>query len=123
MRTRSWIFILTIMAITGVLLFVWLQTRNSSGNAVTIYSDGELVFQIDTANPANWHEYTVSNGDEINVIDIDSSRVRVIVASCPDKLCVKQGELRSAPIVCLPNRLVIKRVNDNEKLYDAITGN
>ena len=45
-----------------------------------------------------------------NLIEIGDGDVRVIEASCPDKLDVKQGYI-SMPgevIVCLPNRLVIE---------------
>ncbi|MDE6103825.1 MAG: NusG domain II-containing protein, partial [Oscillospiraceae bacterium] len=37
-------------------------------------------------------------------------KISVINAECPDQTCVKMGELKSsaAPIVCLPNKLVVK---------------
>ncbi len=45
-----------------------------------------------------------------NLIEIGDEEVRVIEASCPDKLDVLQGAI-SKPgqlIVCLPNRLVVE---------------
>lgn len=47
-----------------------------------------------------------------NLLEIGDGDVRVIEASCPDKLDVKQGSI-SRPgeiIVCLPNRLTIEIV-------------
>ena len=45
-----------------------------------------------------------------NLIEIGDGKVRVIEASCPDQLDVKQGYISKTGelIVCLPNRLVIE---------------
>lgn len=51
-----------------------------------------------------------------NIIEVGDEEVRVIEASCPDKLDVLQGTI-SRPgelIVCLPNRLVIEIVGAEE---------
>ncbi len=44
-------------------------------------------------------------------------------AECPDKICVKHGELKSLnnPIVCLPNKIVIKFEGEAENV-DTKTG-
>lgn len=54
-----------------------------------------------------------------NLIEIGDEEVRVIDASCPDKLDVLQGTITKPGelIVCLPNRLVIEikgQQEDNE---------
>lgn len=45
-----------------------------------------------------------------NLIEIGDEKVRVIEASCPDKIDIKQGYISNIgeTIVCLPNRLVIE---------------
>lgn len=45
-----------------------------------------------------------------NTIVIKNGAVRMENADCPDKLCVKQGNIydSSKDIVCLPNKVVIK---------------
>ncbi|QIB26599.1 NusG domain II-containing protein [Caloranaerobacter azorensis] len=51
-----------------------------------------------------------------NKIEIGDGKVRVIDADCPDKLDVKQGWI-SKPgeiIVCLPHKLTIEIVGENE---------
>lgn len=60
-----------------------------------------------------------------NLIEIGDGEVRVIEASCPDKLDVLQGPI-SKPgeiIVCLPNRLIveIKGVQDSNDNIDYIS--
>ena len=45
-----------------------------------------------------------------NLVEIGEDRVRVIEASCPDKIDVKQGYISRVgeTIVCLPNRMVVE---------------
>lgn len=55
-----------------------------------------------------------------NLIEIGDERVRVIEASCPDELDVKQGyiSLPGEVIVCLPNKLVIE-IKGTEGIKDV----
>ena len=51
-----------------------------------------------------------------NVLVIEDGRVYMESASCPDKLCVKQG-IRSQvgeTIVCLPHRLAVTVISEEE---------
>lgn len=45
-----------------------------------------------------------------NLIEVGDNQVRVIEASCPDKIDVKQGYISGIgeTIVCLPNRLIVE---------------
>ena len=45
----------------------------------------------------------------------------MIEATCPDKLCIKQGniEKKGATIVCLPHHLVIEIKEGNEQKQDG----
>lgn len=45
-----------------------------------------------------------------NLLEIGDERVRIIEASCPDKIDVKQGYISEIgqTIVCLPNKLVVE---------------
>lgn len=51
-----------------------------------------------------------------NLVEIGDGNVRVIEASCPDELDVKQGYISSPGeiIVCLPNRLIIEIKGSSE---------
>ncbi len=69
----------------------------------------------------------VEYGDSYNLLEIKDGKIRVSEAGCPDNTCVKMGWLSSsAPIVCLPNHLVIKYVSDyngrDEVGIDAAAG-
>lgn len=58
-----------------------------------------------------------------NKLEIENGKVRVIDASCPDKLDVKQGFIKDVGevIVCLPNRMVVEIKGEKipEKNIDA----
>lgn len=78
------------------------------------------------------YRYPVDTDKLINVessrgsltVEIKDKKVRVIDASCPNKLCEKQGWISRGAIVCLPNRISVIVGGPAEKngRFDAITG-
>jgi len=57
------------------------------------------------------------------VVEIERAKVRVRSSSCPKKICVSQGWIRSdgESIVCLPHQVVIKIVgNGKETPFDSL---
>lgn len=75
---------------------------------VEVSVDGNVVRTLDLNKNT---EFTVDGyrGGTNHVVIQDGS-VRITDASCPDKLCVKQGAIRRTgeAIVCLPNRVIIR---------------
>ncbi len=58
------------------------------------------------------------------VIEIKDKKVRMSEASCPNKLCIKEGWISKGVIVCLPNRILVivgSSFNNAEKDIDAVT--
>ncbi len=51
-------------------------------------------------------------------VEIRKGEVRVVDASCPNKLCERQGWVSSGAIVCLPNRISVL-VGSQEKPKDG----
>jgi hypothetical protein len=122
MKTWRWILLLLISAIIGVLLSKYLLSQQPASNIAGVYSDGKLVFEIAANDPISWHEYAIPYGEEYNIISVDLSGIKIVSASCPDELCIKQGYLGAAPIVCLPNRLIIRWITGADSPYDAVAG-
>ncbi len=59
------------------------------------------------------------------VVEIRGGKVRVKEAHCPNRLCERQGWVKSGVIVCLPNHIVISvggTAGTSTKGVDAITG-
>jgi len=121
MKTWQWVAIISTTLVICSVLSVILWTWQPTGQTAAIYSDGQLFCYIDLNSPNDWHDVTVTYGNGENTIHMDADGVSVSAASCPDQLCVKQGTLCNIPIVCLPNRLVIKWIHNTP--YDAIAGN
>lgn len=106
MKTKTWIFWLTGVFVLCVCLSVWLFGLRRSVASAEIYQDGTLVRTVSLAQDQH---FTVTCGDGYNIITVSGGRIAVTEASCPDQSCCRQGwQSGGAPIVCLPNRLVIK---------------
>lgn len=93
-----------------------------------IYSDGQLMYEINLSDVEKTYDLIVNNGENYNKIRVEHGRISVIDADCPDGLCVKQVYGSKQPIVCLPNRLVIKILSpknfgilQNSDLPDAVS--
>ena len=52
--------------------------------------------------------------DQENTIQIKNQKVKMIQATCPDHLCIKQGT-----IVCLPHHLIIEIKEGKEEVQDG----
>lgn len=76
-----------------------------------IYQDGILVMTIPLSEKREPYTLTISGKDgAYNVIQVKDGKIGIISASCPDKICVKQGfqDKSLFAITCLPNHLVIR---------------
>lgn len=59
-----------------------------------------------------------------NTIEISGGSVRMIYATCPDKICVKTGAISKSghSIVCAPHKVVVLIIGGrDDKTYDVIT--
>ena len=85
---------------------------------VEIVQDGEVLYQFDLEQASD-QTIEVQYEGRVNTIEIKDHRIHMLAAECPDQTCVHMGWLESAaPIVCLPNRLVI-RFADSERDIDV----
>ena len=107
--------VMVIFAVVGTVL----SFSGGSSQTVEIISSGEVLYTIDLSHTAD-RVIRVDNAG-CNIIEIIGGKIHVTEADCPDKICVRMGFLQGgAPIVCLPNRLVIRYVQWSE--VDAVAG-
>ena len=115
--TKQKILIITFIAIfiLGIAgsLFVILKPH---GQTVEIIQDGKTLYTINLDSSDDRTIVTEYQGSQ-NVIRIQNHQIYVEDADCPDRTCVSMGVLKSeaSPIVCLPNRLMI-RFSDTEEV-------
>ena len=123
MKTRFWIILFSVIAVFSLAASLFLMSREHDTMVAGVYSSGELVCTIDLSEVDEPYEFTVTNGDGYNTIHVSKDGICVSASSCPDQICVDHGKLSDGlPIVCLPNRLVIRWESPADSEYDAMTG-
>ena len=123
MKNRIWIIIFLVVAVLCLAIWLFISNVSSPSRVVGIYKDGSLVEKIDLNSVTGEREITLSGNYGDNVILVSNGHIEMKSADCPDKLCVEHGELKvsSSPIVCLPNKVVIKFEGSTDGA-DAKTG-
>jgi hypothetical protein len=114
-----------IYLICGIILliacsFLLIRIFRSEGSRVLIMVDGKEHKEFDL-NDNITYEILHDDG-EFNVIEIRDGYVRMVEASCPDKLCVKHNKIHYnyESITCLPNRVYVRIVGGEESELDAV---
>lgn len=123
MTNRIWIVVFSFVALLCLGVWLFISNASSPSKVVGIYKDGSLVEKIDLNSVTGEREITLSGNYGDNVILVSNGHIEMKSADCPDKLCVEHGELKvsSSPIVCLPNKVVIKFEGSTDGA-DAKTG-
>lgn len=105
---RDLLLVILILAAAAVL---WIRNRPAAGRPAAfaeISIDGETIRTLDLDENT---ELTIENPDGgFNHLIVENGQVFIDEASCPDKICIRQGRI-SAPgemIVCLPNKVIVK---------------
>ena len=119
MKTSVWIilFIALLVLCLGVSFFLFSSGEVSELARIT--SGGAVVKTVDLHMD---QEFTVTTEDGgSNTITVQDGKIAVTAATCPDHYCMNRGFCNSGTqIVCLPNRLVIEFLGQQE--IDAVVG-
>lgn len=112
------IFIITLVALSGITLYILLNTFILKGlpSTAIIESQGQV-----------WGEYKLSGIDSEKIIDVDTKNGhnRVVLgkdyayvsdADCGNLTCVKSGKITKPGevIVCIPNMMTVKLTGKTE---------
>lgn len=114
---------ITLLLLIGSAIACWTVLHNDQPEKIAeIYQDSELLYRIDLSEVTEPYTITITGDDgEENVVRVEPGIISMASASCPDGLCVEQGTISSGlfPIVCLPNRIRISIISDEEESYDV----
>ena len=114
MKTKYWLILFAAIAAACIALSLPLLSR-AQARFARITSGGRVVKTVDLMID---QEFTVEGKNTVTVKD---GKIAVTWADCPDHYCMKRGFCDGgADIVCLPNRLVIEFLGDQE--VDAAIG-
>ncbi|MBR1897350.1 MAG: NusG domain II-containing protein [Oscillospiraceae bacterium] len=82
---------------------------------VEIVQDGKVLYTVDLASEED-RSFRIEGADSWNLVTVRGGEIFMEEAGCPDQTCVKMGVLRAEnlPIVCLPNKLVIRFADSQE---------
>lgn len=122
MKTRWWILLFSLLLLGCILAVFFLRGSGKTGCTAQILSGGVCVKTIDLTAVETPYTFTVEGAGGSNQIRVEPGRIRVSEADCPDKICVHTGYIHAPgiPIVCMPNKLVVRIVGDAPAL-DGMT--
>lgn len=110
--------LIVILVIFSIFLAFYMARVNkeTENKYVSIQIDGEEINTIEFSNDLIGERYTIETEFGYNILEFGDNEVKVVEASCLDKLCIKQGNISQVGqlLVCLPNRLVVEiKTNDS----------
>ncbi len=121
MKNRTWVLL---FAAVILLCAAFLLLAPRGGEQVGVFQNGEQVYTIDTAAIREPYELRLSYEAGESVIHVGPDGIWIVSADCANGDCVRHGPLtrRGTPIVCLPERIVIRYLRDGESGVDAVSG-
>ena len=113
MKTRNWIILICALLAVCLGLSLPVFLRSEPAERAEIWSDGELVETVSLGADQEFTITTASGGE--NTITVRDGAIAVTAANCPDHYCMHRGFCDGgSSIVCLPNRLIIEFVGEQE---------
>ena len=113
MKGKFLIGICICLLLLGILGSLWVFLA-PQGTVIQIRRDGEVLYSFDLEKTEN-QTLELTYEERHNTVQIQDGKIRILEADCPDETCVRMGWLDSAaPIVCLPNHLVIEFAGNEE---------
>lgn len=109
--------LLIALIIVLTLLFAFLNSNK--GQKAIVEVNGSVLKTFDLSIDSQF----VYEGKYKNIITVKNGEIFVSESDCPDKSCVHSGAIKSGAkvICCLPNKMIIRVANADEKL-DVISG-
>ena len=113
MKTRTWILIFAVILVVCLGASFYLLTPGDASTQAEITRQGKVIKTVDLRIDQSFTVESENGG--YNVITVQGGKIAVTEANCPDQYCVRQGFCNSGEqIVCLPHKLIISFVGENE---------
>lgn len=107
-----------VLLVAGIICWLVMRLVLPTGNTADVYIDDKLVQTIDMTVD-DTYEFNTDRGS--NTVVVESRKISVGDADCPDKVCVNMGwkSRRGETITCLPHKLVIEIQGGRERDIDV----
>ena len=114
MKLKNSLLLFGGLILIAVIAIIFLENIEPDHPIAEIYVDETLVREIDLSFERD-EDIIISSLHGENILSVKKGSISVKSATCPDKLCISQGEITNStkPIICLPNKMVIK-IRDNK---------
>lgn len=105
--------VLVVFLILFSIIFTYFMATiktESDSKYISIQIDGNEINQIFFTEDKIGEQIRIETEYGYNILEIGDGEVKIIDASCLDKICIKQGSISEIGqlLVCLPNRLVVE---------------
>lgn len=123
-KTAVFITILLALTAAACILAILCPSPKKGSCIADIYQDGKLLTSIPLDQVQESYRFTVTGAEQcFNEIEVRPGSIGIVNASCPDKLCIHQGFVDDSalPVVCLPNKLVIRMRDADSVTVDIIS--
>lgn len=110
--------IIIVVCIISLCIF-FIHFNKEEGNTAEVYYENKLILSVDL----NINDiYTVDGELGDVVIEVRDRKVRVVKENSPKNICSKEGYISdsSKPLICLPNKIVIKIVDSNNNIDGVV---
>lgn len=117
--TKNDVVLIALAGLVVILFFVF-KSFSQTELVAEVYYDGEV---IDTVNLSEKEEKKICTGENSSVVIVSrNGKIYFESSVCPDKVCVKSGELEKNGdfASCLPEKVVIKVSGAEKSEVDAI---
>ena len=118
MKSKYWALLICAILLLCIGAALFLMGEQPPAAMAQIRSDGMLVRTVSLNTD---QEFTVPCSSGHNTVTVKNGKIAVTGADCPDGYCMERGFCDSGtPIVCLPHKLVIEFVGEQE--IDGLIG-
>ena len=106
-KKNDLILVLLVFAAAGIFFAGHLFTSQKSAGVVEIQIDGKVVETLDLQKE---RAFKINGGT--NTVQIETGKVKMAAANCPDQICVNTGwiDQEHDMIVCMPNKVIVQIV-------------
>lgn len=114
---------LCIIAVSAAAILIY-KGRSAAAKTAQIVQNGKIVRTVELTGVSEPYEFEiVSDCGGSNTVRVENGKIGIVSATCPDKICVKQGFISTGalPIVCLPNKLSVV-ITEKDDEIDAVSG-
>ena len=113
------IILIAVIFLFALLLFLSIFFSTKRGGYAIVTVDGKTFGEYPLEKDGVFH---IGNEEKGDTLVIKNGSVKIEHASCPDKLCERQGSILydKQVIVCLPNKTVVTVKSGNSASNDFI---